>query len=149
MIYDSVAHCKRYLGISERLDMALCYLTENDLSALDDGAYPIDGADVTLRISSYLTKTANEAKIEAHRDFLDIQLVLDGEEAIRYGLLEEMERETQAYPGRDLYFYEGPTQEAFLSTGKFLILFPSDVHAPALCAGGPSHVRKALIKVRL
>lgn len=149
MICDSVAHWKTYLGLSERLDKALCYIAENDLTAMADGSYVIDENGVNLRLSSYVTKSPEDAKIEAHREFLDIQLVLDGEEIIRYGLLEEMDRETEAHPDRDLYFYAGPTQPAALFSGKFLILFPTDVHGPGICLGQPSPVRKALVKVRL
>ena len=137
------------MGLSPNLDAALEYLERTPLDQLEDGVYPILGEDVWVRISHITTKPLSQAKPESHRDFADIQMVLEGEETIRCAFLDQMIGRTEDYPHRDIAFYEGPGQDLTLTPGQFLILFPDDVHAPALSPRAPSFVRKALFKVRL
>lgn len=149
MIFSNRNHCQRYLGIHPNLDAALRFIQNTDLSAMEPGEYPISGKDVWIRISDITTKPEADAVLEAHRDFLDIQMVLRGEEIIRCGFLGDMTGITDSRPERDIFFYQGPSQPIALTDGQFLILFPDDVHAPALTKGKPATVRKALVKVRL
>lgn len=149
MIFSNRNQCQRYLGIHPNLDAALRFIQNTDLSAMEPGEYPISGKDVWIRISDITTKPEADAVLEAHRDFLDIQMVLRGEEIIRCGFLGDMTGITDSRPERDIFFYQGPSQPIALTDGQFLILFPDDVHAPALTKGKPATVRKALVKVRL
>ncbi|WP_050622555.1 YhcH/YjgK/YiaL family protein [Clostridium phoceensis] len=149
MIFTHRNDCDRYQGITPNLDVALRFIQATDLDALEPGKHSISGQDVWVRISDVTTKPEEEAVLEAHRDFLDIQMVLRGEEIIRCGFLGQMTHVTDTCPDRDVSFYSGPSQPITLTDGQLLILFPDDVHAPALAKGKPSVVRKALFKVRL
>ena len=149
MIFTHKKDCGRYQGITPNLDVALQFIQTTDLDALEPGKHSISGQDVWVRISDVTTKPEEEAVLEAHLDFLDIQMVLRGEEIIRYGFRGRMTRVTDICPERDVSLYSGPSQPITLTGGQLLILFPDDVHAPALTKGEPSVVRKALFKVRL
>ena len=149
MIYGNLQHSQQYTGISPRLDCALTYLQTHDLNAMEPGRYPILGEDVWLRISDNSTKPESEAVYEAHDRFIDIQMILRGEEIIRCAFRRDMVSVTESPPVRDVTFYQGSGQPFLLSAGDFLILFPDDAHAPSLCVGAPASVRKALFKVRV
>lgn len=149
MIYGNKHHTRQYLGLSPRLDSALHFLMTHDLVTMEPGRYSIDGEDVWVRISDITTKPESKALYEAHDQFIDIQMVIHGNEVIRCAFRRDMEGLLEAHPDRDVSFYKGTGLPFTLTDGDYLILFPDDVHAPALTAGPPAAVRKALFKVRV
>lgn len=149
MIYGNSQHASQYFGLSPRLDRAIVYLQSHDLAAMEPGRYPIFGDDVWVKISDITTKPESEALYEAHDNFIDIQMVLHGKEIIRCAFRRDMEGILAAPPDRDVIFYRGRGLPFSLTDGDFLILFPDDVHAPALSDQAPAPVRKALFKVRV
>lgn len=149
MIITNKAHALDYLGISDRLDTALKYISNTDLNNLADGNHLIDGEDVRVKVQHMQTKPLEMAKLEAHNDFADIQMLLEGEESIGWCFRTEKLKETEAAPERDIYFYEGEFAKLDLKPGQFVIVFPDDVHAPGLATDEPSGIRKAVFKVKL
>lgn len=148
MIISNREHCLDYLGIHENLDKALRYISETDFGSLPDGAYSISGQDVTVKVQHITGKPPEEAKLEAHDKFADIQMVLEGSEMLFLCFRDGTAR-TQSFPERDVSFYEGPSQPVTLSPGQFAVVFPDDVHAPGIRSGGLPHIRKCVFKVRL
>lgn len=147
MILSHLHQCKDYLGIHPNLDKALCWMADADFSQLPDGQILIDGQDVRVKISTMETKSVSQAKPEAHREFLDIQLLLHGREAYQVAFLDEMQ-EMEARPEQDVWFYTGPCRQMELDPGQFLVVFPDDVHAPGLAPEEPAPIRKAVFKIR-
>ena len=86
------------------------------------------------------------ARLEAHRRFIDIQLVVDGHERIGWVPLGDCAQATEPYcDDRDIVFYENrPTTWLEVSPGQFCVFFPSDAHAPL---AGTGDVLKAVAKV--
>ena len=64
------------------LEGAFEYLARTDLSALPLGRTDIEGDDVYVMISEAETRSPEQVKFEAHRRYIDIQLVVRGQEAI-------------------------------------------------------------------
>ena len=150
MIYDTTKNLSLYRGISKNLDAAIEYLAKNDVSQLADGKYPVVGGDtVIVQASHYETKTVEEAKFEAHKKYIDIQIVLEGREGCYYLPLEGLEEDGPFIPDRDLGFYKGESRICFpLETGMFAIFFPPDVHKPSCdFEGKKSKNHKIVVKV--
>ena len=148
MIYDTLNHIKNYIGLHPRLDQALSFLMRPDLSSLSDGKYVIDADAVFATISPTQNRPENPTP-EAHRTYIDVQFLIEGEELIRVAPIEEMEEEVSANPEGDIWFYRGGGQNLRLDGNRFLILFPNDAHAPCIDpAGGSSVTRKVVIKVQ-
>ena len=88
---------------------------------------------------------------EAHRQYVDLQYVVSGEESIGFVHL------SRTIPGE----YEAakdflPLQAAAdfqikLVPGDFVVLFPHDAHMPGMSfdPAKPSQVRKIVIKIRI
>jgi YhcH/YjgK/YiaL family protein len=149
MIFDTFDKLAAYGGAIPHISAVLSYLEKTDLSALDLGRYPIQGDDAYLMIQEYDTKPEAEKRFEAHRVYVDIQIVLRGEECMGYAPLGTLP-ETQAYDGaKDAAFFCG---EALLTlrvpAGFFCVFFPQDAHKPGFFAERSEAVRKAVIKVR-
>ena len=134
MIYDTLEHAGQYRKLSGNLAKALDYLTGTELETVEAGRVEIDGERVFALFQSYETKPEND-RPEAHRKYIDIQYLIEGEELIGVAPLASMERVAEAAPERDIWFYEGETAKLPLGGGRFAILFPQDAHAPCIAAG--------------
>ena len=146
MIFDTLAHIHRYEGIHPGVLKGLHFLADTDFSKLPDGRVDIDGDRVFANIMTVETKPANETP-EAHRKYIDIQYLVSGRECIDVGPLEDMEKEVEARPQNDIWFYRGPLDRITIGDGRYAVLFPGDAHAPCICKTVPETVRKVVVKV--
>lgn len=146
MIYDTLDHLDRYEGIHPGVMQGLRFLAETDFSKVDWSRKELDGEKLFAFIQEYETKPVNDTP-EAHRKYIDIQYLVEGEELVGVGPLETMTEEVEAKPENDIWFYHGPTSQLPIGNRRFLVLFPEDVHAPCIIAGAPSTVRKCVVKV--
>lgn len=148
MIYDTLDHIEQYKTVHPRLYKALTILRDTDFSQMEDGRVEVEGTDLYYMLQSYESKAVS-GKSEAHKAYADIQMVLTGREKMGIAPLEVMERQTDAFPERDCWLYEGPVQYLNMVPGTYAILFPGDAHAPGLALDTPQPVRKCVVKVRL
>ena len=146
MIYDRIENIETYSAISERLAKGLRLLQTTDFSALEAGKYEVDGKELFFMLQSYQSKEQND-RPEAHKKYIDIQYLLEGEEQIGIGALSEMVEEVSANPEGDIWFYHGPVTNFKMGKGNFAVFFPQDAHAPGIATGDPAPVRKVVVKV--
>ena len=145
MILDNLEHMEQYKALHPALAKGLAVL-QRDLSVQLDGRYEVEGEDLYYMIQSYQTRPDNDLP-EAHRRYLDIQCVLQGEEVIAVGPLSSMKL-VEEHPDRDLWLYHGEMDRITLRPGRFVVLFPQDAHAAAIAVKEPSHCNKVVVKVR-
>lgn len=148
MIYDTLAHAAQYKGLHLGLDQALDFLARPDLSSLPDGRVEIDGDSVFANLASYTTKAENPTP-ENHKKYLDVFYLLEGAEEVAVAPLEEMGKTILENPDGDIWLHEGSGVPLPLGGGRFLVLFPSDAHAPSIGPDGPAPARKVVVKVKL
>lgn len=148
MIYDSLNNLKEYAGISPRLYQGLQLLTCTNFSALADGRHEVDGDNLFFSLQSYESKPINDTP-EAHREYIDIQFLIQGQEKIGVAPLEDMTEEIEARPESDIWFYHGDVDEITLSGNRFAVFFPGDAHAPCIAINQPEPCRKCVVKVRV
>ena len=152
MIFDSIHNAQRYETISTNLKIALEYMRENDLAAMDPGRYSLaEGKVLVIIKKGYLTKEQDQAKWESHLQNIDIQYMLEGREQIGVAPAEQLQPRTEYDQESDkiLYTHEDQGFMTCLDKGDFLILFPGEAHATCLNAGGLHTCNKAVIKVAL
>ena len=146
MIFCKKKDLGRYLGICDNLDTAIRFLQENDLTKLAMGKNVIDGDAVYVNRFDY--DTAPNPITEAHIRYIDIHIVLEGEEVVGVAdvsVLQKVERkEEEDYIGYSGHFQSFNT----LRPGDILIVFPEDAHSPKrMSQEVPVHVKKAVMKV--
>ena len=150
MIYDKIDNIKTYTGISEDILLGLKWLKDASPN-VENGVYEITPR-VKAIVSEYTPKECNENGYEAHRDYIDIQYMISGEERICCLPLEYL-KETKTYDEEiDAAFYVErgiKPQDLFLGNGYFAILFPQDGHMPQLCVDEPQNVKKVVVKVKI
>ncbi len=149
MIYDHINNFKTYAGISEDIRLGLEYLKQLK-AGVEVGVYELSPR-VKAIVSEYTTKEVNEVGYEAHRQNIDIQYNLVGEEKIDCVPLEQLSVTKPYSEETDAAFYSSKSQptEMVVGNGYFAIFFPQDGHMPQLCIDAPQPVKKVVVKVKV
>ena len=99
-----------------------------------------------VNFSQTQPKTKEEAKLETHNQFIDIQIPLSGVEVMGYTPRTDLPEE-EYNAEKDITFYKGLAKDYLTITpGMFAIFFPQDGHAPGVTSDG---VKKVIVKVRV
>ncbi|MDR2936475.1 MAG: YhcH/YjgK/YiaL family protein [Rikenellaceae bacterium] len=147
MVIDSLTNAAKYAGLNPHFAKAFYWIANTDLSKLELGRYEIDGANVYAMIQGGPLKNKADARMEAHDNYIDIQICLEGKET--FGWLARAVCKNVSVPynaEKDIVFFSDAETTCFsLVAGQMAILFPEDGHAPMI---GEGTIRKCIIKVR-
>ncbi len=140
-----------YFKNKERWDKAFTFLSESRLDTMSVKRYEIDGTTVFAPISEYLTKNEEDARYEAHKQYIDIQYVISGKELIGIAPVSEMKEVFQDYDETNdiLFFSVNEITNHNADPSKFFIFFPHDAHRPGLKDGENTMVKKVVVKIRV
>lgn len=150
MIYDKIKNLSRYEAVHPGIAEALRFLSQAS-GHLDQGRHQLSGANF-VNVDVYTTKAVNPVGYEAHRRYIDIQYLLEGEESVLVRNLDELACTTPYDADRDVAFYradEGEPTRVVLGRGCFVILFPEDAHEPQHCVAEPMRVKKLVAKIQI
>jgi len=149
MIYAKNKDALSYLGIHPNLDMALEHITDEYLSTVGETRTELKGSDVYATRFTYETVPAEESFFEAHKNYLDIHIMLEGSERVEIAPPEKL-TEFDRVEANDFYAYRGEGDyKLVLSPGDFLVVFPGDAHRIKMQVDGPQRVTKAVFKIRI
>ena len=148
MIYAKNADALAYRGIHPNLDLALEHITPEFLASLrDNQRVELKGDLVYCTRFTYETIPQEESFFEAHRRYLDIHIMVEGEERVDMNRPEDLKL-TDAQEGNDFYAYQGESwHSTVLKPGEFLVVFPGDAHRIKVQVDGAKTVSKAVFKV--
>ena len=148
MIFDHITCISHYAVISAGIGTAANWVQSTDLSQLEPGRYEI-GNGCYCVIKHGNSKLPENCRLEAHRNFIDIQLIIKGEESMGWMPLEAAIPQDTFHTEKDVGYF-APSQEITffrVGAGDFAVFFPWDVHCPDVCIGAPAERWKAVIKV--
>lgn len=147
MIIDTLANASTYFGLGDKIKIALEYLINTDLKTINTGKYILVENSITAGINEYSTKAMSECRLEAHKQYIDVQFMIRGNELIGYAPLGD-QRVAEAYDeGKDVAFFWGDGSLIDFNEGMFAIFYPNDLHAPGIRVDMPKEVKKIVIKV--
>jgi YhcH/YjgK/YiaL family protein len=109
---------------------------------LAGGAYAVEQV--------YATRPRAEGFFESHRQYIDVQVVVEGEERIEVVDAGRIAGKTPYSAEKDVIIYHDAADatEVRLPAGDVAIFFPIDVHMPCLrLRADASLVRKTVVKV--
>lgn len=148
MVLDKIENADLYKNLHPRFAKAFEYIHKTDFSTIIDGKYEIEKDTIFALIQEYNTKDPKEAKLEAHRKYIDIQYIHSGAELIGIAPFHQQPQVVDK-PENDITFFEGEASFVKLETGMFAIFFPEDLHMPGILIHQPATVKKIVIKVLL
>jgi len=135
----------------ERLKKILDFAEKNDFKVLEDNIYEISGKNLFYILTSYKTADSiSEKYAELHRKYIDIQILLYGEEKFGYSDISSVKKVYKEYDEeKDIELFSTVENEDFflLKPSMFAVFFPEDVHRPGLSAGVSRSVRKVIFKL--
>lgn len=146
MIFSTLTASSSYAVLHPLFPHAFDYIRDTDLNALTPGVHQIIDKQLFVIIEEADGRTREEAKLEAHRKYIDIQLVLEGVDEMGWKSLADCHQPLDEHNAeRDIRFFADEAA-TWISTpvDHFCIFFPEDAHAP-LVSTGP--IRKAIFKV--
>ena len=146
MILARMTEADRYAILHPLFARAFEFLRSTDLSALAPGMHDIEGEQLFAIVEDCAGRTRDEAKLECHRRYIDIQLVLEGVDEMGWKPVVECADAATEYDGaRDIRFFnDAPASWIATPAGAFCLFFPDDAHAPLVST---DRIRKVVVKI--
>lgn len=148
MIFDSIKNIQLYKEIP---DIAVDFIQSLDCNT-ELGRHTISD-NIYANVEEYNTKLIKDAKFETHDKYIDIQILISGEESIAISDRETLTELESYNPKKDITFYSDNLNEHFkvtLNGSNFVMIFPHEGHAPQVSiAEQPQKVRKVVVKIKI
>ncbi len=155
-LFMQLKDAKSQLVLSAALKKGLEYLLKFDpkfFQGKEDGfseKVVIDGENVFANHSVYKTKPVSKARFEAHRKYIDLQIIWQGQENIEVTSLDNLKNKTKYDPQKDIVFYKFfKAASLIMNPGYLAVLYPTDAHAPGVSSGCQKVVFKTVVKVKI
>lgn len=150
MIFGNINWPQDYSFAEKEIRECLAYAEAHALLDYEKGSHEIDGDRLFVNIVEYTTTTPKERFWEAHKNYLDVHLMLRGTEQIDLNFIRNMEIGTFVEKDDFLPMEGEKNSSVVLNDGDFLVCFPGDGHRTAVAAAGkPVQIKKAIFKVRI
>lgn len=140
----------RLKDLEERCLNAAEYLSRLKGDELSIGRHDINES-FYYSVQGYLTDGDNNKLYESHRKFVDIQMLLKGEEIMQFTDIKGLEEEIPYDENKDVTLYK-PSNNAsgvILRPGSVLFLYPKDGHRSISYLGKNCEVIKIVGKIKL
>ena len=147
MIVGNIHHLQSWLP--EELREAIEYIKSHVSDETAKGKHVIDGDRLFYLISEDTTEPGELRRAEYHARYLDIQIVLKGQEGMTFSTQPAGAPETDWLADKDIAFIVQGIDEktVILNEGDFVVFYPGEVHKPLCAVGAPAQVRKAVVKL--
>lgn len=132
MILDRLNASPLYNALNPLFEKAFDFLKEPSTPELPDGKYPIVGEDLFAIVSRADGKGMDNARLEAHRKYIDIQYFVEGFDVIGWENISRLDLSKTPYDEEnDIQFFNEKTDVwTKVPSGTFAVFFPDDAHAP-------------------
>ena len=129
---------------SQAFDFIKSYLEEKK----PVGKYEILGDALFAMVQEYDSK--EEAKMEVHDKYIDLQFIVSGEEKMLWAPREELAIITPFPENKDTEIVDVGDRPStlILHAGEFAIFYPNDAHKPGLAVDTPKPVEKIVLKIK-
>ena len=145
MIIDYLDNAERYLCLNKNFKTVFEYLKNNDLKNMACGSYELDGKNLYFNLQEGETKQTQ--KLEAHKKYIDIQVVITGEEYMGYTNINNTTVTEEYNTDKDVMFLNGSVDKVKADEKTFVIFYPEDAHMPSLSVKEDKLVKKAIFKI--
>lgn len=146
MIIDNLTNLDKYISLHKDFKLVFDYLKNNNLETMNCAKnIQLRGNEVFFNLDEYETKPTQ--KLEAHKKYIDIQVVITGEEYMGYTNIKNTTISEEYDEKRDVMFLNGDVDKVLATNKNFIIFYPEDAHMPALSVTEPQKVKKAIFKI--
>lgn len=146
MIVDNLANAANYFSLHPLFEKAFEYIRQLNMKLAPSGSFEIEGRQLRASIVETTLKAADDARLETHKKFIDIQIPITKAEIFGWKSLSTLTASDAGYDeANDIEFYaDKPSAMVTVQPGEFVIFSPEDGHAPLI---GEGSTKKIIIKV--
>lgn len=150
MISDNMKNVARYEGLSEAFAKGFAFIKRAADENLEKGKYEIDGTNLYAFVQEYNTNDQGTNRIEAHKEYIDIQCILSGVEVMEAMDVAHL-TVNEDLEGKDACFYNDHEKlsRLVLQAGDFVVFFTGEGHKPGVAFGASAPVRKVVVKIKM
>ena len=148
MILTTLNDSQRIEALHPLFKTLFDYVKSHNLLDEPPGRITIDGDNLFIN-NSLAQGVARDAQVlEIHRQYIDVHILLEGNETIGWKPLGEINHISKPYDeaGDCELSDDRPTAFIDMLPGHVLVVYPEDPHAPVICNG---KIRKLIGKVRV
>lgn len=149
MILDKLENADRYFDCVPGFEKFMEFYKANDLESLPACKIKLDGDDLIVNINDFKGKEESACRMEAHKEYLDIQIPLGDDEEMGWkAQVDCNEVSTEYNEQKDVEFYADKAVSRFaVPAGHFAVFFPEDAHQPGIAPG--KEYRKIIVKAKV
>lgn len=150
MIVSSLASINEHPEMNMGLRQCIVRILSFDLIHLAPGSYPIEGDMLSFKIMDRQLAAPEDKQFEVHRQYIDIHIPLNTNEAIGYNLQNPNMALSSPFDNQnDIGFSDSEQNSSWLilSPGDMAIIFPQEWHKPACTLLSSQLLRKVVAKV--
>lgn len=149
MIFGNINNLEEFSYLEKQIMECFAYAKSHDLASYEKGSHEIDEDRLFVNVVEYTTTTPEERFWEAHKNYLDVHVMIHGTEQIDLNFIRNMD--VKEFVEKDDFLpMEGEKNSSvILRDGDFLICYPGDGHRTAVAVDGPEQIKKAIFKVRI
>lgn len=118
------------------------------MTGWNPGTIPLSDGNRIL-VQEGVTKAKEEKLCEAHRKYLDVQYIVEGEETVGWAPLETLTLEGEFNTEKDIGRYAGPVDCMRIGAGYCYVVFPEDAHMPGIHLDQPHAFKKMVMKLKV
>ena len=145
MVIDNLKNMRDYEALHPLFAKAFDYIELTDLNSLEPGKIVLIENELIVNVCQIPAKTKEEAKLETHNEYIDIQVPISDVEVMGYTQRADLP-EAQYDAAIDMTLYDGlATDYITVKPGMFTLFFPEDGHAPGIT---PTGLKKIIVKVK-
>ncbi|WP_199638470.1 N-acetylneuraminate anomerase [Serratia sp. PAMC26656] len=114
------------------------------------GRYELQGDNIFMNVMTFNTQSPVEKKAELHEQYIDLQLLLNGEERILFGMAGTARQSEEFHHEDDYQLCSAIENEQtiILKPGMFVVFMPGEPHKPGCVVGEPGEIKKVVVKVK-
>lgn len=137
-------------GLHPILQQALTLAVAANPQEKTPGRYELQGDNIFMNVMQFATQSPEQKKAELHREYIDIQVLLSGEERILFGMTDSARQCEEMHVEDDYQLCSqiADEQAMVLKPGRFVIFMPGEPHKPGCVVQAPMDIKKVVIKVR-
>ncbi|MBR2722370.1 MAG: YhcH/YjgK/YiaL family protein [Clostridia bacterium] len=154
MIIGKVENFEQFEALHPRFPAAFAFAKELIANGFKPGRNDMatPNNEIYANGNIYVTRTMDKAVMEVHYEYIDIQIMVEGQEQLYVPGLQTREQDHSYTGGGDceLFFMPDPNtcSRATVQAGDFVIFMPNEQHCPNMAINDePSNVRKIVMKV--
>lgn len=136
----------RYAPVIPGLEEAMEVVAK--LEDLTPRTVPLSGGNKIL-VQAGPTKPWEGAELEAHRNYLDIQYIVKGQEVVGWAPVETLTLSGEFNTAKDKGMYAGVNDTMLIREGYCYVVYPEDAHAPGKHIDQPGEFVKLVVKLKV